>query len=162
MNAGCNRKEPEEAVRLRDGRGEVYLGRFYQSVGGWTMKVFASDTLVAVAHCLLRDEEVVLSDLFVYETATHAISKLAHLKCLFGLSAHGRVENYRHRGIGTALLQYLIQRARQDGFKRVSGKLAKQDLETNPQLANWYRKRGFEATVSKSELTGDILMELRE
>jgi GNAT superfamily N-acetyltransferase len=51
--------------------------------------------------------------------------------------------NYQQRGLGTAMLEFLANFARSKSVKRIEGEVKHHDLKRNPDLVNWYRRRGF-------------------
>jgi hypothetical protein len=51
--------------------------------------------------------------------------------------------NYQKRGLGTILLKYIIDLAFLKGVETLSGSLTKDDIKSNPNLVNWYKKHGF-------------------
>jgi hypothetical protein len=57
-----------------------------------------------------------------------------------------RTENFRNRGIGTAMIAFLVGFARSHSAKRIEGEIKPHDSKENQDLPNWYRRRGF--TVS--------------
>ena len=52
--------------------------------------------------------------------------------------------NYQKRGLGTILLQEIIQFAKFRQVKKLQGSLTQQDVSKNPRLIKWYRKHGFQ------------------
>ena len=59
-----------------------------------------------------------------------------------------RITNYRRRGLGTILLQKVIEFAKIHGFESITGDIVAQDATANPRLISWYEKHGFEFTPS--------------
>jgi len=51
--------------------------------------------------------------------------------------------NFQGRGIGTAMLDLMAHHARSRSAKRIVGQISSHDLKDNPDLPNWYRRRGF-------------------
>lgn len=54
-----------------------------------------------------------------------------------------RIRNYRKRGIGTAMIEFLASYARSKSAKRIEGEVKHHDFKNNPDLPEWYRRRGF-------------------
>lgn len=52
----------------------------------------------------------------------------------------------RGRGLGSALMDFIVSQAMAREFARVEGDIFAKDFETNPDLPGWYRKRGFTLT----------------
>ena len=53
-------------------------------------------------------------------------------------------------GLGTHLLQFAIEKARQRGIKRICGPLAQKDINNNPNLVRWYMSALFNVFRLKS------------
>jgi GNAT superfamily N-acetyltransferase len=128
---------------------------------GWFMKVFDVDTLAAEVKCLAQGKDFFLADLRVQDSAVHPIRGFARIKSLLGFTIHGRIENYRKRGLGSVLLRFVISLAREKAFQRIIGKLAPIDLEPNPALPDWYRHHGFTVIMEPSQLEGTLELRLR-
>lgn len=52
--------------------------------------------------------------------------------------------NYRHRGVGTKLLNLLIEHAKEKNMQRIYGSVMKHDIAKTPGLAEWYERHGFQ------------------
>ena len=61
--------------------------------------------------------------------------------------------SYRHLGLGDALMNCVVARARLMGFKAIRGSVVDQDIEQTPYLVAWYQKHGFRLVEPGS---GDI------
>lgn len=57
-----------------------------------------------------------------------------------------RVTNYQKRGLGTVMIEFLKGFAKSESLKRIEGDVKHHDFKQNPDLPDWYRRRGF--TVS--------------
>ncbi|MEI8044995.1 MAG: GNAT family N-acetyltransferase [Verrucomicrobiota bacterium] len=152
----------ERLLTVSDNRGNAYQLPLFENATGWSTKVLAGDTRVGQVHCLKQGEDLFLADLHVLEAATHPIQGLAMVKAWLGFDTHGRIENYRNRGLGSALLSFVINWARARGFRRVTGRLAPIDLKENPDLPDWYRCRGFRVTMAANRLEGELEMVLQQ
>ena len=49
----------------------------------------------------------------------------------------------RGRGLGSALLEFIVREARSRGFTRIEGDIFAKDHAANQGLPDWYRQRGF-------------------
>lgn len=58
-----------------------------------------------------------------------------------------RTKNFRGRGIGTAMIEFLVDYARANSIKRIEGEVKPHDFKDNPDLPDWYRRRGFTVTA---------------
>ena len=59
-----------------------------------------------------------------------------------------RVKNFQRRGVGTAVIQFLAEFARSEAAKRIEGKVKPHDFDENPDLLNWYKRKGFNIAPS--------------
>jgi GNAT superfamily N-acetyltransferase len=53
-------------------------------------------------------------------------------------------KNYRHQGLGTKLLQLLIEHAKERKVKRLYGSVMKDDIAKILGLVGWYEWLGFQ------------------
>ena len=150
----------EEWFTVVDHRGYSYQLHLLEYGSSWFAKVFDGNTSVGRISCLNQGDTLFLGDLYVLEAATRPIRGLAWVKVWFGFDMRGRTENYRNRGLGSALLTFAINRARAGGYRRVIGKLAAIDLKAMPGLPDWYRHRGFHVTMEADHLAGTLELTL--
>lgn len=66
-----------------------------------------------------------------------------------------RTVNFQKHGIGTATIKLLADYARSKSAKRIEGEVKPHDFQNNPDLLDWYRRRGF-AVVKGDGKTGAI------
>lgn len=152
----------EELHALFDEQGQPYQMRLFEDNSAWTIKVFDDHALVAQVNCLVQGNDLFLADLHVFEAARHPLKPVDLVKGWFGFEVSGRTENYQHRGLGTELLNFVIRRAREHSFRRITGKLFPRDLEGNPRLPDWYRRRGFQVAMNASETAGELELVLSD
>lgn len=107
----------------------------------WIFQVFDSAKFVARANCLVEGSRLKLGDLEVFERAQSPVRNWVHsfIRKIFGESNL----NYRNRGIGSALLGLIIQLAKEHRMAVLFGNVGTEDLKANPDLPDWYRRRGF-------------------
>lgn len=53
-------------------------------------------------------------------------------------------KDYRHRGLGTKLLNLLIEHAKERKVHRLYGSVMQDDIEKTPRLVEWYERHGFQ------------------
>jgi len=149
-----------ERSAIQDGTGHSYRLEMSHSDSFWFIKVFDGNVRVGYANCTLTDKILTLADLHVATDAPQPRSGFSRLFHRF-LSTPRKPVNYRGRGLGTALLRFITQRAVQRGFTQIEGKLSPQDLAANPKLPDWYRRHGF--TIKQGEAHGwdQIQLQLR-
>ena len=150
---------PEEHLEwIHDKAGRRYRLHISDSSGLWVLKVYDGRVLVAESKCVRRQDELLVGDLLVFDAAKHPQTPLA--RALRLLTRRGpRSVNYRGRGLGTALLTFIIERAVAKGLSRLRGNLFPRDLRANPNLPGWYRGFGF-AVDMKSPESGAISLVL--
>jgi predicted acetyltransferase len=104
----------------------------------------------------LDNGELQLNDLQVVDSTSIPWLKIPLLGCL------GLVHrcSFRRKGLATALLAALIQRSRQRGVVRITGKVVAADLNAFPGLAEMYRRCGFELTSGIGNTSYFIEMQL--
>ena len=59
------------------------------------------------------------------------------------------VSNYQKRGLGTAMIKFLASYAKSKSAKRIEGEVKHHDFKDNPDLPDWYRRRGFAINMDK-------------
>lgn len=120
-----------------------HLGRDYRVVesddaDSWSFRL-RTDGYETVAYAFLEkgtDRTLVLADIWVNEAAKEA---KAWWNC-FGL---GRVRSFRGFGLGSALLARVLERAREENFRVIEGRVTSADAGRAPWLLPWYRHFGF-------------------
>jgi GNAT superfamily N-acetyltransferase len=128
---------------IEDRTGEQYLVVEDQLTGGARFTVHHKNTRAAYANVRFEGEILFIADLHVFDRAIRP--------AMFTLiwrfpPVRVRTSNYRGRGIGSAIIEFLKDYAKTNGFRRIEGKVKQIDLDTNAQLPDWYRRRGFIVT----------------
>lgn len=83
-----------------------------------------------------------ITDIVVFDEIQEEVGWLQRLA--LGFTGHKPQKvDYRNRGLGTALLQFVEERARQRQVKCIIGSVTKKDYAAWPELLNWYAKNGF-------------------
>ena len=100
----------------------------------------------AYVNCRINGEVLMLEDIFVEEKCVvrnpDLLSRLLGRKTL--------AVNFRKQGFGSQMLTTVVAYARSKGLKRIEGRLKEKDLVPNPNLPQWYKKRGF--TIVDSQI----------
>lgn len=146
----------EELDAFVDEQGHRYELRLFEDGSAWTIKAFDVQVLMAQVNCLVQGSDLFLADLHVFEAARHPLRRIDQIKGWLGFDVSGRIEDYQHRGLGTELLEFVVRRARQRRFGRITGKLFPKDLQVNPRLPEWYRHRGFQVAMDRAETAGEL------
>lgn len=97
---------------------------------------------VGEAKCILRKDMMELSDMRIRDDTGPPESIIEHI---MKNSVKSKVDtrSYRCRGLGTALLKFLIAYARKKQLKSIFGSIVQKDIVKTPNLVSWYEKRGF-------------------
>ena len=73
-----------------------------------------------------------IGDIIINSDVIHATPHLG--AALLRLLVKPKPMNYRRQGLGTHLLQFAMEKARQRGIKRICGSLTQNDINNNPNL----------------------------
>lgn len=96
---------------------------------------------VGRSHCRIdSSEDAWLGDIQIFNNVPFLSSK----DKLYHFLHWNEPTNYQKRGLGTILLQEIIQFAKFRQVKKLQGSLTQQDVSKNPRLIKWYRKHGFQ------------------
>ncbi len=144
--------------QILDREGRSYSLVVTEGEGLISVKAYDRQTLIGEAKCFRESPETLyLRDIAV---ANQVLKKSVYIrtKSLTNfLSFNSKITNYRSRGIGSALLQFLIGYAGANGIQCLYGRVYQQDLENNSNLLNWYQKHGFELKQPHPEETSDVI-----
>lgn len=133
--------EGEETHALKDNRGRCYRLDVFREMGPCFF-VRHGGCKVAEALCETSGTTLILLDFQVQDdlpTFESWWSKLVR-------RALGRPRprrTCRRRGLGTALLQFIVAWAGRQGFTEIRGSLSPRDLREFSNLKGWYRNNGF-------------------
>ncbi len=150
----------DEAILLtitdRDGRH--YPVEYFRYDTGPDFFVYDQQIRIGHAYCLTQQETLYLADLCISNAARIPGGQLHWL-----LGLRPRTRDYSGRGIGSALLQLVIQKARELGFHRISGEVMRSDPRYVPSLLDWYRHHGFDVITGegKPNIIASLSMRLK-
>lgn len=122
---------------------------------GWIIRIFDGQRRIGYMNCtgsppVLNVGDFRLEDdLPVRETT---VAKIWHK--ITGEPAP--VLNYQNRGLGTSMLVLLSHLAKDAGYTRLEGWLSSVDVGPNPDLPNWYRRRGFTVVEKPDKKTATV------
>lgn len=105
-----------------------YLGRDTWTEGD----LFITDGSVDTLELLARDSSNLIID--------------ANDPCRFSLSQSAQKQkgiDYRHHGLGSELLKFVIEQARNLGIRHIYGSIVQRDIDQTPNLLEWYQRHGF-------------------
>lgn len=69
--------------------------------------------------------------------------------------------NFRQRGLGSAMLRYVISQAEKLEVEAISGFVTSDDLRETPYLLEFYRQHGFTVRHNATQSTATIIKEIR-
>ena len=96
-------------------------------------KLLYRNSEVGRLQCVLYShDKLMIGDILIRDDVIHAPPHLG--AALLRLLVKPKPMNYRRRGLGTHLLQFAIEKARQRGIKRICGSLTQNDINNNPNL----------------------------
>jgi hypothetical protein len=117
----------------------------------WSFCIWDGDEKVGHVDCDDRTWVLKINDLILRAKASVPETRLARWVRKFrGLP--GPTRSYRGRGIGTAMLHLIETLARTEGFVAIEGWISKVDTDRDPDLPNWYRRRGFIVVEGPGEI----------
>ena len=139
---------------LRDRKGRRYSLSIVESNPFVLLQLHHRQLLVGEAKCLpASPTTLLLKDIAI---ANEAIPKPRYdwEKLLHRIPGwRPQPINYRGLGLGSALIRYLINYAREEKFQSLKGHVFRADLENNTKLLQWYQNHGFE--IIQVDLTDD-------
>lgn len=159
-NAVDGDEDFEESVHwIEDRIGRRLQARFAKLESSWRFRVYDGEAWVADAKCGVRDGELTLGDLQVFNAAPVPLRGLiGRIRAVLGRPK--AFANYRRQGVGSALLSLIVRMASKQGLREITGSLSPRDLESNPGLPDWYRHRGFTVRPGGAFGEGSIHMKL--
>lgn len=125
------------------------------------IKLYDRHSLIGEARCVQESPDtLLLADISIANNVilTPANRVIALLEKIVGYQP--KPINYRGQGIGSALLQLLLNQARTPGIRILYGNVFRQDLENNPKLLQWYKNQGLEIEQPASEKSDDIVAQV--
>lgn len=135
-------EQPEQFISDNEGR-QYRLCVVSDDDNFFHVKLKYRDEVVGEVKCILRSpDEMQLADILVYDEVVHSPQNFfdMFLKIVFG---RNKTVNYRQRGLGTTLLNFVISHAHNRGVKRVYGTVVERDITNRPSLFQWYQRHGF-------------------
>jgi hypothetical protein len=134
---------------IKDKNGKDYTLRFTEEDDQWKFQILDGGTQVALAECECQNRE-----------RLHLNSIETFLIPVKMEGNPDGFQNYQKLGLGSVLLEAIIEEARSRKFQQVTGVLLPANLKQNPELPNWYSKRKFTVKVNHDKTQGSILLDL--
>lgn len=140
---------------LTDRHGTAYRVSVISNGFSVRMTVTRHNKPVGMAQCVINSPQTLtLGDITIFDRVTRPEPQIVTaLRVIFRRPP--RTISYRGSGLGSALLEYVKQYARQHGFKRITG-LASSAYTPRAALFRWYRRHGFAV-----DATGNMTLRLR-
>jgi len=135
---------------VRDREGREYRLRVDGDSGLFIVKVLQQGCKIGNVQWVFHPPgQMCLGDLIIDDAVVHTPQNLAI--ALWQLVFKPQPVDYRRRGLGTELLRFAIAQARRCGIGRIYGSLMQEDIASNPNLVDWYKKHGFHIVPPTSE-----------
>jgi hypothetical protein len=135
---------------IYDGHSEEYHVTESDLEGFKRFNIKCRGNLVGYANCHFEGDVFHIDDLRIDDKTMRP--PLFFLNLLFWIGSfppqRWRITNYRKRGLGTAMIEFLAGYARRKSAKRIEGEIKPHDFKNNPQLLEWYRRRGFAVVMT--------------
>jgi len=143
--------ENNDRMIIRDHQGREYRLQVNGDEDSYFLaKLLYRNSEVGRLQCVLYPpDKLVIGDILIRDDVIHAPEHLG--VALLRLLVEPKLIDYRHRGLGTHLLQFAIKKAHERGIKRICGSLTQEDINNNPNLVKWYEKHGFEILPPSQE-----------
>jgi hypothetical protein len=100
---------------------------------------------IGYANCWMAGDTMLLHDIHIDESVILVFRSIGWFSFLRPVKREER--HFRNLGLGTVLLNAVVDFAKSKGVKRIEGKIVKLDYDKNPDLPNWYRRRGFDVVT---------------
>lgn len=101
---------------------------------------------VGEVKCILRPPDMMeLSEIHIRDDSDSLDPGASIIESIMKSQAKSKDEmrNYREKGLGTALLELVIDHAREKQLRHIYGTIVEKDIIRTPNLVEWYKKRGF-------------------
>lgn len=137
---------------IHDKHGRTYKLRVVADDENW-LKAYVYDSRNTAGRLNIvynSPDEWEITDLVLFEESPQIMNRgLWLLLTVIGRKPHPI--DYRFRGLGSALLKFVDELARQRHAKRIIGKIVSKDYNPWPELPNWYARHSFTVTPRTSD-----------
>jgi GNAT superfamily N-acetyltransferase len=129
---------------VKDSYGQKYQIRVLEDSNDFFhVELRQGGQYVGEAKCLVRVPDTMeLTDIRIRDDSDPPESTIERIMKI-AAESKSNMKSYRRRGIGTALLQLVIDHVRERQLSRICGSIVEKDIERTPNLIEWYEKRGF-------------------
>lgn len=144
--------------QIEDKQGNVYIVNIV-SEGEIVFSAYISFEKICVGRINWVIEEnnvMTLADLVIFDKVGHRPLWSRLLPFLTW-----KPPNFRQRGLGSAMLRYVISQAEKLEVEAISGFVTSDDLRETPYLLEFYRQHGFTVRHNATQSTATIIKEIR-
>jgi GNAT superfamily N-acetyltransferase len=121
--------------------------------------ILTENALVGQIRWMVSEPHILeLADLVIFEQAI--VFRRGCLRYIPFLSQPQ--PNFRHLGLGTAMLEYVIAQAKALGMKGIYGEVTHDDAMKTPYLIEWYQRHGFTVGHEPKRLPNAVATIYRE
>ena len=127
---------------IHDGYGEKYRVDLVEELPDCAFSVWHDSAQVAEANATVTGPLLLLKQIRVFDSVLYAEK---HFVLWLRRMGHcpQKPNNYRTRGIGSALLSLIVDWAKERTLAGIVGDLSPDDLANNAHLLSWFIHRGF-------------------
>ena len=154
---------PSNLNCLTDSQGHRYDLEFKEQDGGLYWLIFKGECKVGYALCRQEEASLRINDLKITDVYIQPSPRVfLFLRRILGILPVK--VSCRRKGLGSALLETIIQWTRQEGLESIVGYLAEFDVKEYPDLHLWYERHGFkyEETPNRDQFVGKVSLLLNK
>jgi len=130
--------ETNETHKLTDKAGNIYTLYVYSDDGGFEGRLFWKKYGVGYINCILQpNNQLLIGDIVLHD------EPVGKRGCLPTARIWHKVPQYKHVGLGSKMLKFIVDRAVSMKADSIYGFIVPNDLKYSPHLIDWYRHHGF-------------------
>lgn len=160
---GLSKLRRNESLTLRDRKGRMFtLAASLDEETAYYRKLSYGSWRVGYAYCSFDGKVMRLNDILVDDDVVLPPRTLLH--ALWRILSKPKPLEMRGQGLGTAMLQQVVEETHARGAERIVGLVTPEDRRNNPELLAWYAKHGFVALEQPDKTVGqwqEIVLTLR-
>ncbi len=123
---------------IYDKWGNAYTVSGHLSSSSFISNVCSETDCVGRINWLIKDGVLEIADLVIFELFDIKRWWVRVFPFLYNPPI-----NYKGRGLGSAMLNFIIESAQAMGMSEIRGRITGDDLKETPHLVEFYRKHGF-------------------
>ena len=160
---GLSKLRRNEGLTLRDRKSRMFtLVASLDEETAYYLKLSYGGWRVGYAYCSFDGKVMRLNDIHVDDDVV--LPPKTFLHALWRILSKPKPLEMRGQGLGTAMLQQVIEEARARGAERIVGFVTPEDRRNNPGLLAWYAKHDFVTLGQPGKAVGqwqEIVLVLR-